>query len=66
MQPPVLETPRSPHGSQVALFLTGFGAFLNLYAPQPLLPLFRHLFRASELQASLTVSASVQCAFQIL
>ena len=43
----------------LALFLTGFGAFLNLYAPQPLLPHFRELFHASELQASLTVSAAV-------
>lgn len=46
-------------GSQLALFLAGFGAFLNLYAPQPLLPLFRQLFHASELEASLTISASV-------
>lgn len=46
-------------GSPIALFLVGFGAFLNLYAPQPLLPLFRQLFHASELKASLTVSASV-------
>ena len=44
---------------RVALFLTGFGAFLNLYAPQPLLPLFRQMFRASEFQVSLTISASV-------
>lgn len=46
-------------GGQLALFLTGFGAFLNLYATQPLLPLFRELFQASELEVSLTVSASV-------
>ena len=46
-------------GMRLALFLTGFGAFLNLYAPQPLLPLFRQLFHASELQTSLTVSVSV-------
>jgi YNFM family putative membrane transporter len=44
---------------RLAVFLTGSGAFLNLYAPQPLLPLFRQLFHASELQASLTVSVSV-------
>lgn len=43
----------------MALFLTGFGAFLNLYATQPLLPLFREMFQASELEVSLTVSASV-------
>lgn len=46
-------------GGRVALFLTGFGAFLNLYATQPLLPLFREMFQASELEVSLTVSASV-------
>jgi MFS transporter, YNFM family, putative membrane transport protein len=46
-------------GGRLALFLTGFGAFLNLYATQPLLPLFRELFQASELEVSLTVSASV-------
>jgi YNFM family putative membrane transporter len=50
---------RQGGGSPIALFLVGFGAFLNLYAPQPLLPLFRHLFHATELEASLTVSASV-------
>ncbi len=50
---------RQGGGSTIALFLVGFGAFLNLYAPQPLLPLFRQLFHASELEASLTVSASV-------
>jgi MFS transporter, YNFM family, putative membrane transport protein len=43
---------------RTALFLTGFGAFLNLNATQPLLPLFRDLFHASELLVSLTVSAS--------
>jgi MFS transporter, YNFM family, putative membrane transport protein len=43
---------------RLALFLTGFGAFLNLNATQPLLPYFRRLFEATELQVSLTVSAS--------
>ncbi len=43
---------------RTALFLTGFGAFLNLNATQPLLPLFRQLFNSSELQVSLTVSAA--------
>lgn len=46
-------------GGVVALFLAGFGTFVTLYAPQPLLPLFRHLFHASELQVSLTVTAPV-------
>ncbi len=46
-------------GVHVALFITGFGTFLNLYATQPLLPQFRELFRASELMVSLTVSATI-------
>ncbi len=43
----------------MALFITGFSAFVNLYVTQPLLPQFRHVFRASELMVSLTVSAPV-------
>lgn len=46
-------------GTLAALFITGFGTFLNLYVTQPLLPLFRKLFGASELEVSLTVSAPV-------
>jgi len=46
-------------GLLTALFITGFGAFVNLYAPQPILPQFRQIFGASELQVSLTVSAPV-------
>ena len=42
-----------------ALFISGFGTFLTLYATQPLLPQFRQIFRASELMVSLTVSAPV-------
>ncbi len=43
----------------VALFVTGFGTFLNLYVTQPLLPEFRHFFHASEMLVSLSVSAPV-------
>ena len=43
----------------VALFITGFGSFLNLYVTQPLLPEFRHIFHASEILVSLSVSAPV-------
>lgn len=43
---------------RAALFLIGFGTYLNLNAVQPLLPLFRQVFHASEIQVSLTVSAS--------
>lgn len=50
---------RSRLGIHIALFATGFGAFLSLYATQPLLPEFRQIYKASELLASLTVSAPV-------
>lgn len=51
--------PRSRIGSLAALFITGFSAFIGLYASHPVLPLFRQLFGASELLVSLTVSAPV-------
>jgi MFS transporter, YNFM family, putative membrane transport protein len=38
--------------------LAGACTFLNVYCTQPLLPFLRHLFHASELQVSLTVSAT--------
>ncbi|BDI34202.1 hypothetical protein CCAX7_62530 [Capsulimonas corticalis] len=38
--------------------LTGFCAFLDLYATQPLLPLLMRLFHATEAHVSLTVSAA--------
>lgn len=43
----------------IALFVTGYATFINLYVTQPLLPRFREVFHASELMVSLTVSASV-------
>jgi predicted MFS family arabinose efflux permease len=46
-------------GVLAAVFMTGFGTFVNLYATQPLLPQFRRLFGASELSVSLTVSAPI-------
>ena len=46
-------------GPLIALFVIGFAAFVNLYVTQPLLPQFRHLFNASELLVSLTVSGPV-------
>jgi YNFM family putative membrane transporter len=46
-------------GALVALFVTGFATFINLYVTQPLLPQFREIFHASELMVSLTVSAPV-------
>jgi predicted MFS family arabinose efflux permease len=50
---------RSRAGLSLALFITGFATFVNLYATQPLLPQFRQIFHASELMVSLTVSAPV-------
>ncbi len=41
-----------------AVGLTGFCAFLSLYATQPLLPLLEEAFHASKLAVSLTVSAA--------
>lgn len=39
--------------------LAGVCTFLNVYCTQPLLPLLRRLFNASELQVSFTVSATI-------
>jgi YNFM family putative membrane transporter len=49
---------RVKEGLQLSVFLIGFGTYLNLNAVQPLLPLFRQVFQASEIQVSFTVSAS--------
>ena len=49
---------RASREMRIALFVIGFGCYLNLNAVQPLLPLFRRVFDASEIQVSLTVSAS--------
>ncbi|KYC38859.1 hypothetical protein WA1_33120 [Scytonema hofmannii PCC 7110] len=42
----------------IATALVGFCAFLNLYSPQALLPLFAQVFHASKVEVSLTVSAT--------
>lgn len=47
-----------PAGAVAAVCLCGVFAFLNLYSTQPLLPMFAHLFHASEAMVGLTVSAS--------
>lgn len=47
-----------PVGAVFAVCLCGVFAFLNLYSTQPLLPMFAHLFHASEAMVGLTVSAS--------
>lgn len=46
-------------GVLLALFVTGYATFINLYVTQPLLPQFREIFDASELMVSLTISAPV-------
>jgi YNFM family putative membrane transporter len=47
-----------PISSVVAVFLCGVFAFIDLYATQPLLPMFSRLFHASKATVGLTVSAS--------
>lgn len=47
-----------PLSSVAAVCLCGIFAFIDLYATQPLLPLFTHLFHASKATVGLTVSAS--------
>ena len=42
-----------------AVMLAGMCTFLNVYPIQPLLPYFRQLFHASELEVSLTVSVTI-------
>ncbi len=42
----------------IAVTLAGIAAFFNLYATQPLLPLFEQLFHASKSQVGRTVSAA--------
>jgi MFS transporter, YNFM family, putative membrane transport protein len=43
----------------VAVMMAGMCTFLNVYCTQPLLPYLRDLFQASELEVSLTVSATI-------
>ena len=42
----------------IAVTLAGIAAFLNLYATQPLLPLFEQIFHASKSEVGRTVSAA--------
>ena len=57
-----LTLPASPalpaRPAQFPVVLAGFTAFLSLYAPQPLLPLFQRVFDASHFAVSLTVTAT--------
>ncbi len=53
-----MKEPRLTDRSVIAVMLAGACTFLNVYCTQPLLPFLRELFHASELQVSLTVSAT--------
>src|SRR5580765_1740483 len=48
----------SASSRQIPVVLTGFTAFLSLYSPQPLLPLFQRIFGATHFAVSLTVTAT--------
>jgi YNFM family putative membrane transporter len=50
--------PKIPLTSLAAVGITGFCAFLNLYATQPLLPSLMHHFHASAADVSMTVSST--------
>ncbi|HEY9628697.1 MAG TPA: MFS transporter [Coleofasciculaceae cyanobacterium] len=52
------QTRLSRKGSAYAIAFVGFCSFLNLYATQPLLPLFTQIFHRSKVEVSLTVSAT--------
>jgi MFS transporter, YNFM family, putative membrane transport protein len=50
---------QKPDKATVATMLAGMCTFLTVYCTQPLLPLLRETFHASELQVSFTVSATI-------
>jgi YNFM family putative membrane transporter len=50
---------QKPDKATIATMLAGMCTFLNVYCTQPLLPLLREIFHASELEVSLTVSATI-------
>lgn len=55
-----IDVPEAPARSRVrglAVVVAGFSTFLGLYAPQPLLGHFEHVFAASKAAVALTVSA---------
>jgi predicted MFS family arabinose efflux permease len=55
-----IDGPEAPARSRVrslAVVVAGFSTFLGLYAPQPLLGHFEHVFAASKAAVALTVSA---------
>ncbi len=57
---PATRTKRPEKSFEPAIFavmIAGACTFLNVYCTQPLLPLFQHLFHASEIEVSMTVGA---------
>src|SRR5271169_5682706 len=48
-----------PHGAVAACFLAGVCTYLNMYCTQPLLPYLQRIFHASEIEVSMTVSATI-------
>ena len=55
-----IEVPVSlPRGAIFWCMLAGMCTFLNVYCTQPLLPYLQRLYGASEIEVSLTVSATI-------
>ena len=48
-----------PRGALFGCMLAGMCTFLNVYCTQPLLPYLQRLYHASEIEVSLTVSATI-------
>lgn len=48
-----------PHGALAACFLAGVCTYLNMYCTQPLLPYLQRVYHASEIDVSMTVSATI-------
>ncbi len=48
-----------PHGAVAACFLAGVCTYLNMYCTQPLLPHLQRIYHVSEIDVSMTVSATI-------
>jgi MFS transporter, YNFM family, putative membrane transport protein len=57
---PTLSKPAPPARTALAAcFLAGVCTYLNMYCTQPLLPFLQRIFHATEIQVSMTVSATI-------
>jgi MFS family permease len=60
---PVIDTPIPPiapaRSALAACFLAGVCTYLNMYCTQPLLPYLQRIYHASEIEVSMTVSATI-------